>query len=61
MFVHDPPSAVNLAETHGQPKIEGFTFSLGRDANAMPYCRSKGNILTASDLHIVKREANRLF
>src|ERR1700693_6056698 len=61
MFVHDAPPAVNFAQSHGQPKFERLTFAVRITVYAPPYCRSEGNILATSDLHIVKSEGNRLF
>ena len=61
MFVHDAPPAVNFAQTHGQPKFERFAFAARIDVNAPPDCRSEGNFLATSDLHIVKSKSHRSF
>jgi hypothetical protein len=53
MFVHDAP-AINLAQPHRQSKFEGFTFAVRIDVDAPRNCGSEGDILTASDLHIVE-------
>ena len=58
MFVHDAPPAINFAQTHRQSKSEGFTFAVRIDVDAPPYCGSEGDILTASDLHIVESKRN---
>jgi hypothetical protein len=61
MFVHDAPPAINFAQTHRQSKFEGFTFAVRIDVDAPPYCGSEGDILTASDLHIVESKRNGFF
>ena len=58
MFVHDAPAAVDLAQTHRQSKSEGFTFAVRIDVDAPPNCGSEGDILTASDFHIVESKRN---
>jgi hypothetical protein len=61
MFVHDAPPAINFAQTHRQSKFEGFTFAVRIDVDAPPNCGSEGDILTASDLHIVESKRNGFF
>ena len=58
MFVHDAPPAINFAQTHRQSKFEGFTFAVRIDVDAPPNCGSEGDILTASDFHIVESKRN---
>jgi hypothetical protein len=54
MFMHDAPFAVNLAQTHRQPEFERLTLAASIDVDAPSYCRSEGDIGTASDLDIVE-------
>ncbi len=61
MFVHDAPFAINFAQTHRQPKFERLTLAVGVDVDPPAYCRSEGDIRTASDLHIVESKRNGLF
>jgi hypothetical protein len=61
MFVHDAPSAVNLAQAHGQTKLQRFQLAVRIETDAPPYGRSEGNIFPAVDSHVVKIKGDRFF
>ena len=61
MFVHDAPSSVDFAKTHRQSKFERLMFPACLDVDAPTLCGRKGDILSAGDLHIVKRKGDGFF
>src|ERR1700732_379032 len=60
VLVHDPPRAVDFAQTHCQSKFESFPLAVRTDASALSYRRGESNILAASDLHLVEVKGNGL-
>src|SRR6266446_1078331 len=61
MFVHDAPFAIDFAQTHRQSEFERLALAASIDVDAPSYCRSEGDIRTASDLYIVESKRNGLF
>src|SRR5216684_1496543 len=61
MFVHYAPFAIDFAQTHRQSEFERLALAASIDVDAPSYCRSEGDIRTASDLYIVESKRNGLF
>ena len=60
MLMSDPPAAIFLSQSHGEPEGERLAIAGRIDVHAMPDGRREGDLLSAGDPHIGEVELRGL-
>jgi hypothetical protein len=58
MFVNDPPPAILFTKAHGEAELQFGGIAARRNINATADRSNKTDVLTCSDLDIIKIEGN---